>query len=67
MTILHGAGLTATDPVETGATELSGQVAVAGPVTAANLTVKAGAVVRPASGGSLTFRSAASRRWKRAR
>ncbi len=56
VTVLHGAGLDSTDPVEATSTELAGAVEVAGPISATNLTVKSGAVVRPASGGSLTFR-----------
>jgi len=54
--VVHGAGLESTDPVATASTVLSGDVEVSGPVEAVNLTVKSGAVVRPAGGGNLIFR-----------
>jgi hypothetical protein len=56
LSVRHGAGVVNTDTVETGHTVLSGDVPAPSLVTAQTLTVKAGAVVRPASGGSLKFR-----------
>jgi hypothetical protein len=55
ISVVNGAGLTAVDPVDSSTTELKGNVAVGPVVTATNLVVKSGAVVRPATGGSLTF------------
>ncbi|HEV7509643.1 MAG TPA: Ig-like domain-containing protein [Thermoanaerobaculia bacterium] len=48
-----GAGLQATDPIVGPELVLEGNAQVSGQITATNVRVKAGAVVRPASGGEL--------------
>ncbi len=51
----HGAGLRSDTPVAGQEVVLQGDVAVAADVTAVNLTVKTGARVHPATGGTLRF------------
>ena len=53
--LVHGAGLQSADPVVGPDMVLQGNAEVTGEVRAANVTVKSGAVVRPASGQELTF------------
>ena len=53
--LVHGAGVEAADPVVGPDMVLQGNAEVTGEVRATNVTVKTGAVVRPASGRELTF------------
>jgi hypothetical protein len=53
--VLGGAGLAGDDPIGGETTVISGQAQVDAVVTAADLVVASGAVVKPAAGGKLTF------------
>jgi protocatechuate 3,4-dioxygenase beta subunit len=53
--MLHGAALTSASPIVAADLAVSGEAQLAGEVRAANVTIKAGAVLRPASGRELHF------------
>jgi hypothetical protein len=53
--LLNGAGLMASDPVELTTQVFEGETAVSGVIRGVDAVVKAGAVVRPATGGVLQF------------
>src|SRR5690606_6501112 len=53
--VLNGAGMVASDPIELTTQVFEGETSVSGVIRGVDAVVKAGAVVRPATGGLLQF------------